>query len=126
EIYDNFTIIIIVKDLATSSLSSEITITIDITDINDNTPMFNNTDYQFTAMENSTIGTYVGIVYANESDEGNNQLIQYVFIGDVPFSVNGTTGIITVNSALDRETTPIYSSPIEASDAGLDRKTGTS
>lgn len=126
ETYDDFTIIILVNDLATSSLSSEITITIDITDINDNTPAFINTNYQFTALENSTVGTYVGTVFANDIDEGNNQLIQYKFIGVFPFAVDSTTGIITVDGSLDRETIPTYTIPIEALDGGVVMNTGTS
>lgn len=94
-----------------------------ILDANDNTPVFKQSVYRATVMENASIGTYITTVNASDSDSGSNGLITYSFsnmngkVADV-FSVVENTGIIYVVGQLDHEKTKKYDVGVEAKDQG--------
>uniref|UniRef100_A0A4W6D1A7 Cadherin domain-containing protein n=1 Tax=Lates calcarifer TaxID=8187 RepID=A0A4W6D1A7_LATCA len=57
------------------------TVNIDVTvlDINDNAPVFNQSVYKATVMENSPRDTYVTTVNASDADIGSNSIVTYYF-----------------------------------------------
>lgn len=59
-----------VTDTGVPQLTSTAEIIIDIINTNDNDPVFNSTDYKLSVLENSTKGTVVGKVAANDNDDG--------------------------------------------------------
>ncbi|XP_041929607.1 protocadherin 2 gamma 28 isoform X9 [Alosa sapidissima] len=101
------------------------TVNIDVTvlDANDNVPVFNQTVYKSTVMENAPRGTYVITVNATDADAGSNGLIVYSF-SDLKedlkqtFRIDETTGTISVIGAIDFEQNKRYEIQVEAKDQG--------
>jgi protocadherin Fat 4 len=77
-----------------------------VTDTNDNPPVFSEYVYSFDVDENEVRGTKVGQVSATDEDENVNGQISYTVISDWAndvFSLNPQTGIFTLTSKLDYE-----------------------
>ena len=126
ETFDDFNLTIAIVDKGTPQLSSSMIIYIDITDTNDHTPIFSNITYTFSTFENSVLTTVIGNVGATDQDEGTNRMIVYVIPNNtIPFSVDPSTGMLSVSSILDRETQDVYSFDIEGYDGGVHPRTGT-
>ncbi|KAL2077307.1 hypothetical protein ACEWY4_026811 [Coilia grayii] len=101
------------------------TVNIDVTvlDANDNVPVFNQTMYKSTVMENAPKGTYVTTVNATDADTDAYGLIVYSF-SDLKedlkeiFAIDESTGTISVVGAIDFEQNKRYEIRVEAKDQG--------
>jgi hypothetical protein len=60
-----------VTDTGIPQLTSTAQIYVNIININDNAPLFNQTEYHLNVNENAMKRTSIGSVYANDDDEGN-------------------------------------------------------
>ncbi|XP_036933506.1 protocadherin alpha-5-like isoform X5 [Acanthopagrus latus] len=104
--------------------SGTLQLTINVLDVNDNTPTFNKSLYKARVRENATPGTLVMRLNATDLDEGMNSKILYSFIkrGNMDrsnvFDLNPETGEITVKGTLDYEETPAYEVRVQARDQG--------
>ncbi|KAM4569520.1 cadherin EGF LAG seven-pass G-type receptor 1 isoform 2-T2 [Odontesthes bonariensis] len=97
-------------------------VVVQVVDVNDNAPMFVSTPFQATVLENVAIGYSVIHIQAIDGDSGENARLEYRLTDTVPgfpFSINNSTGWITVGEELDRETTDFYSFGVEARDHGV-------
>ncbi|KAM7389748.1 hypothetical protein PAMP_023706 [Pampus punctatissimus] len=65
------------KDAGEPALSSEITIRVAVSDVNDNSPEFSQSPYTFYVIENNSAGSSVFSVSAFDRDENDNALISY-------------------------------------------------
>lgn len=74
-----FTLRIEVND---SVVAPVLTVVIDITDINDNDPVFDNTSYVFEVSEDTMNGYMVGRVEADDIDSGLFGSVQYSLSGE--------------------------------------------
>ncbi|CAF3314292.1 unnamed protein product [Rotaria socialis] len=98
---------------------------IELLDENDNAPKFNQIEYSIQSLpENTPIGTELLTISASDTDKGLNSLIHYSIVNSpslslFPFAINSTTGVISLQSSLDYETTHTYRFLIRASDSGL-------
>ncbi|XP_041799455.1 protocadherin Fat 2 isoform X2 [Chelmon rostratus] len=104
-----------------SSLSDITTVIINVTDVNDNTPVFGRGDYTAEISENLTPGRLVMKVTATDQDGPINNLLRYSIVSGDPlqqFSIHSRSGEITVRTALDREEIPHYSLTVQAADEG--------
>ncbi len=109
-------------DNGTSSQNASAAITINITDINnENTPVI--APQTFSVEENVTIGTSVGTVIATDADAGQT-LTYSITAGNTAgkFTINSSTGEITVAANLDYETATSYSLTIKIADNGTPSK----
>ncbi|KAK5854344.1 hypothetical protein PBY51_015422 [Eleginops maclovinus] len=94
---------------------------VQVTDINDNTPVFPIT-YNGSIMERSTIGTKVIEVRATDADDPTtaNGELKYSLIQDrdiSPFEIHSTTGVISCKTnTLDRESQSRYVLVVKAQD----------
>lgn len=94
--------------------------TINVTDVNDNAPVFTRSAYRFEVPEDNYIGQFVDQVSAIDRDEGRN--------GDVTFSlaknpegkfrINSISGVIKAMVVLDREQQASYELVVVAKDNG--------
>ena len=103
-------------------LQTSVEVRINITDVNDNSPQFSMNTYNVSLMENTTLGTAVLSVSANDSDIGNNGVITYTIIPDNSssyFGINVSTGVIFVQQEVDFETLSIIYLTVRAQDGGL-------
>ncbi|KAM6251565.1 LOW QUALITY PROTEIN: uncharacterized protein LJ264_009322 [Porphyrio hochstetteri] len=96
---------------------------IDVTDANDNAPVFAQDRYRASLREDATPGSTVLNVSASDADAGTNARIIYGF-GKMPakvlqtFAVDAESGTITLREALDFEDTRGYTLLVEARDGG--------
>ncbi|XP_016894689.1 protocadherin alpha-7-like [Cynoglossus semilaevis] len=104
--------------------SGNMTIIVDVSDVNDNPPVFADDSYHAHLKENSPIGTTVLQVNATDMDEGSNGEVVYSFGNDVDarvrarFDLDPSTGIISVSGSIDFEESGRYEIDIQASDKG--------
>uniref|UniRef100_A0A8C8RIK2 Cadherin domain-containing protein n=1 Tax=Pelusios castaneus TaxID=367368 RepID=A0A8C8RIK2_9SAUR len=96
---------------------------INVTDANDNPPIFTQGTYKVSVRENAPTRSLVLQVRASDNDEGSNAQISYIF-SDIPekarqkFSLDPENGKITVKEPLDFEETRNYHMVVEAKDGG--------
>ncbi|XP_027714227.1 cadherin-23 isoform X5 [Vombatus ursinus] len=89
--------------------AAEIPVYLEIVDINDNNPIFDQPSYQESVFEDAPVGTIILTVTATDADSGPFALIEYSLgDGEGKFGINPTTGDIYVLSSLDRETKAHY------------------
>uniref|UniRef100_A0A3P9L529 FAT atypical cadherin 2 n=1 Tax=Oryzias latipes TaxID=8090 RepID=A0A3P9L529_ORYLA len=104
-----------------SPLKDITTIIINVTDVNDNAPVFRQSDRSVDISEDLTPGSLVMKVTATDQDGPINNLLRYSIVSGDPlqqFSIDHRSGEITVRTALDREQTPHYSLTVQAADEG--------
>nr|XP_020449665.1 protocadherin Fat 2 [Monopterus albus] len=104
-----------------SSLSDITTVIINVTDVNDNTPVFGRGDYSADISEDLMPGSLVMKVTATDQDGPINNLLRYSIVSGDPlqqFFIHPRSGEITVQTVLDREEIPHYSLTVQAADEG--------
>ena len=109
------------------------TLHINVTDINDNSPVFKAQVPSQTVSETAIIGDVITQVEATDSDIGINAKISFAITAgntDDLFEVDGETGEIEVKNSLDLEgndppETLSYTITIEARDGGIPAQTAT-
>ncbi|XP_022080540.1 uncharacterized protein LOC110973761 [Acanthaster planci] len=117
ELYDWLNFTIIAMDSGTPSLSTSIPISIQILDVNDHNPVFNQTNFMATVIENANPGTFVIVTTATDQDIGQFGEVTYTLTGgDGLFVINSTTGVITTLQPLDQEVQSIYTLTVIAED----------
>ncbi|XP_060630188.2 protocadherin gamma-B5-like isoform X3 [Anolis sagrei] len=98
-------------------------ILINITDANDNPPVFTQEIYRMSLAENAPVGSFILQVKASDNDEGSNAQIKYYF-NNMPenankkFKLSENNGTITLMSPLDFEETYEYIMTVAAKDGG--------
>ncbi|XP_066303811.1 protocadherin Fat 4-like isoform X2 [Branchiostoma lanceolatum] len=116
EMTDSYNITVKVSD-GTYEATTQVIVTIQ--DVNDNFPVFNQTDYTYTIPEEETTPYAVGSISASDNDTGSNGDIQYsIQPASSDFSVDQSTGQITILQPLDREMSAQVQFVVVASDRG--------
>uniref|UniRef100_A0A3B3IAL9 Cadherin domain-containing protein n=1 Tax=Oryzias latipes TaxID=8090 RepID=A0A3B3IAL9_ORYLA len=120
--------------LAHADMDDPMEIIINVIDMNDNKPIFEQTSYVAEVAESSPKGTTVIQVKATDADEpGNdNSIIKYTILSQEPnlpsdsmFAINSFNGAIMVEGVgLDREKYPEYTLEIQAADTKGEGLTG--
>ncbi|XP_044311184.1 protocadherin Fat 1 isoform X1 [Varanus komodoensis] len=108
-------------DGGTPSLSDVVTVTINVTDINDNTPVFSQDTYTAVISEDAEVEQSVISVMAADADGPLNNHIRYSIIDGNqgnPFTIDPTLGEVKVAKPLDREMISGYTLTVQASDNG--------
>ncbi|XP_021417534.1 protocadherin-11 X-linked isoform X2 [Oncorhynchus mykiss] len=119
---DTFVMKIKVEDGGTPPKSSTAILQVTISDVNDNRPVFKDSEVEVNIPENAPIGTSVTQLHATDADLGSNAQIHFSFSNQISsstkrhFSIDSTTGLITVKQPLDREATPVHKLIVLASD----------
>ncbi|KPP64742.1 cadherin EGF LAG seven-pass G-type receptor 3-like [Scleropages formosus] len=96
-------------------------VSVQVTDVNDNPPIFVSTPFQASVLESAPVGHSILHIQAIDTDSGDNARLEYRLTGtspDTPFVINSATGWVTVSSALDRESVEHYFFGVEARDYG--------
>ncbi|XP_055744877.1 protocadherin gamma-A3-like isoform X11 [Salvelinus fontinalis] len=103
--------------------SGTVNIEITVLDANDNAPVFNQSLYRATVMEDAPKGTYITTVNASDADSGSNGQISYYLSKlkgntvDI-FNIDMATGTISVSGQIDYEKDNKYEIRVEAKDQG--------
>ena len=97
EMTPSYTLLLRATDQGTSPLSSDITCTVTVTDVNDQTPSFPSSPYSVTLKENMAVQTLVVTASGTDNDIGANARLTYeIELGNSEglFSINSSTGNI--------------------------------
>ncbi|XP_048088049.1 protocadherin alpha-3-like isoform X11 [Alosa alosa] len=121
-----YTITIAAVDKGDPPLSSQKTIGVDISDINDNSPVFSHSPYTFYLVENNTPGAVTFSLSASDLDQNENAQLAYSIIkGEgadhsvVSFlNINSENGDVYALKSFDFETTKTFQFNVLAMDAG--------
>ncbi|XP_063269577.1 protocadherin beta-4-like [Prinia subflava] len=113
-------------DAGSPALTSTHTFSVDISDVNDNAPVFNQTSYTMYVRENNVPTAFVGAVSAADADEGLNAKVTYSLApaqaAERPWcsciSVDSEKGHVFVLRPLDYERLRQAEVTVSASDAG--------
>ncbi|KAG3263516.1 cadherin 22 [Ictidomys tridecemlineatus] len=125
ESQERYEVVIQATDMAgqLGGLSGSTTVTIVVTDVNDNPPRFPQKLYQFSIQESAPVGTAVGRVKAEDSDVGENTDMTYHLkaesgSGGGVFKVTTDSdtqeAIIVLQKRLDFESQPVHTVVLEA------------
>ncbi|XP_060771140.1 protocadherin gamma-A11-like isoform X10 [Neoarius graeffei] len=126
EMFSEYNITITATDEGSPPLSTNQTLRLKISDINDNAPVFQRHSYTAYVMENNSPGVSVFAVTATDRDSGNNARISY-FLEDLSvngvsassyISVNAESGEILAVRAFDFEQTKEFNIRVKAQDGG--------
>ncbi|XP_042318155.1 protocadherin gamma-B5-like [Sceloporus undulatus] len=121
-----YNITITATDKGTPPLSTEKTISLKISDINDNSPAFEKSSYTAFVPENNPAGTSIFHVHASDPDLERNAKITYSLlksnIQELPLSsylsINSETGIIYAQRSFDYEQCREFQVEVRAQDGG--------
>ncbi|XP_032741840.1 protocadherin beta-3-like [Rattus rattus] len=121
-----YNITITVSDLGTPRLTTQHTITVRVSDINDNAPVFTQTSYTMFVRENNSPALHIGTISATDSDSGSNAHITYSLLPpydpqlalDSLISINADNGQLFALRALDYETLQSFEFRVAATDGG--------
>ncbi|XP_061106359.1 protocadherin alpha-8-like isoform X4 [Conger conger] len=125
ESVSQYDITVTAKDLGSPSLFSSKTIRVEISDINDNSPVFSESPYTLYMVENNAPGASMFTVSASDADEGENALVSYS-LGQVSaghsaasfLNINPDNGDIYALKSFDFETLKTFKFQVVAKDSG--------
>ncbi|XP_068182548.1 protocadherin alpha-3-like [Antennarius striatus] len=117
---------ILSKDAGQPPLSSEKTISVVVSDVNDNSPEFSLSPYTFYVTEGNDPGVSVFSVKASDHDENDNALISYHILRDRSkdnkitsfLNINSDSGEILALKSFDFETLKTFQFQVVATDGG--------
>ncbi|XP_022527808.2 protocadherin gamma-A11-like, partial [Astyanax mexicanus] len=121
-----YNITITATDEGSPSFSTNKTLNLKISDVNDNPPLFQHQSYTAYVLENNTPGVSIFAVTAADKDSGNNARISY-FLEDILLngvsastyiSVNAESGEILAVRSFDYEQTKEFHIRVKAQDGG--------
>ncbi|CAL8401136.1 unnamed protein product [Boreogadus saida] len=120
---DSYELRVMATDSGTPPLRAESSFTIQVMDVNDNPPLFDQQTYKQTIPEVVYPGSFVLQVTARDKDQGPNGDVRYSLLKAKDthshwFSIDPLTGIITTATALDFESEPKPSMLVVATDNG--------
>uniref|UniRef100_A0A8C5GBY6 Cadherin-18-like n=1 Tax=Gouania willdenowi TaxID=441366 RepID=A0A8C5GBY6_GOUWI len=124
-----YAVVIQAKDMAGSvgGLSGSTTVTISLTDVNDNPPRFPQKSYQLYVSEAAAVGAAVGQIRASDNDEGQNAEMIYRITNAEAASIFTITtdaarreGIISLKQPLNYEKKKVHTLSIDGSNTHTD------
>ncbi|XP_078514538.1 protocadherin Fat 3 isoform X1 [Lissotriton helveticus] len=117
----DFYLVVEAKDGGVPPLSAVTTVNINLTDVNDNAPKFNQQMYSAVISEDASIGDSVILLFAEDLDSPANALIRFSIVSgdrDSQFAIDPVVGLLKIKEKLDRERVSGYSLLIQARDSG--------
>ncbi|KAJ8412516.1 hypothetical protein AAFF_G00128520, partial [Aldrovandia affinis] len=114
-----YNLTIVAEDHGIPQHSTTQLLSIQVIDINDEAPRFEENEFDAQVLENQGPGTAVLTVSASDRDQGTNGQVTYGGIVEDGFTINPVTGVISTTKALDREVQDRYTVTVYAKDGGL-------
>ncbi|XP_055980397.1 protocadherin beta-12-like [Sorex fumeus] len=126
EIQAEYNITITVTDMGTPRLQTQHTITVLVSDVNDNAPAFSQPSYTLLVGENNSPALYIGSVSATDPDAGSNAQVTYSLLPSqdpqLPLaslvSINADNGQLFALRSLDFEAVRTFEFGVGAWDRG--------
>ncbi|XP_023814912.1 protocadherin gamma-A11 isoform X15 [Oryzias latipes] len=126
ETASEYNITVTCSDEGVPSLSSSVTLTLQISDVNDNAPVFEMSSYEAYIVENNTPGVSIFTVKATDADWKQNARVSYILedssVNGVPVSsyvsVSADSGVIHAVRSFDYEQIKDFRFCVKAQDGG--------
>uniref|UniRef100_A0A8D2L4T7 Protocadherin-16 n=1 Tax=Varanus komodoensis TaxID=61221 RepID=A0A8D2L4T7_VARKO len=120
---DSYELRVTATDAGTPPLRAESAFVLQVTDVNDNPPLFDAQEYEQSVPEVVYAGSFVLQVTARDKDQGPNGEVHYSVLHTPHthshwFAIDPATGIVTTASALDYEVDPQPQLIVLATDRG--------
>ncbi|XP_069510280.1 protocadherin gamma-A6-like isoform X40 [Ambystoma mexicanum] len=117
-------LILTAVDGGSPARSGSVQIQINVLDVNDNAPVFDQPVYKFSVLEDAPQGYLVGVVRATDIDQASNAEVTYSFhkIKDMAlkkFKLDSATGGVSLTEQLDFEVCTFYEFEVRGSDGTL-------
>ncbi|XP_076174537.1 dachsous cadherin-related 1 [Ptiloglossa arizonensis] len=120
---------VVAKTTGSDPLEAYVKVVVRVSDVNDNPPVFTQTQYSATVLEANVKGDFVVKLSASDADQGMNSRILYHIVDGNPdnaFTISPPySGVVRTNIVLDREIREKYRLTIIATDQGNPQLTGT-
>ncbi|KAI7801522.1 putative protocadherin beta-16-like [Triplophysa rosa] len=121
-----FNVSVTCADEGVPSLSSSVTLSLQISDVNDNAPVFEKSSYEASVQENNTPGVSIFTVRARDADFNQNARVSYILedssVNGVPVSslvsVSADSGVIHAVRSFDYEQIKNVQFRVKAQDGG--------
>ncbi|KAL5011090.1 hypothetical protein ScPMuIL_013395 [Solemya velum] len=116
----NYTFSFYPSECSTES-PDNLTVTVTVTDVNDNAPAFSKLEYQFFPQENMTAGTVLGTIQATDNDSEDNGRVTYSLLNSSTaslFELNPTNGKFTIRASALPTSNPVFEVTAIAQDQG--------
>ncbi|CAG5119441.1 unnamed protein product, partial [Candidula unifasciata] len=122
---DKYKLLLTAADGGQQALTGTLTVFVNVTDMNDNNPVFTQQDYSYSVVETAGVGEVLGKLSATDKDIGKNAEIRYSLMfpgkdnrGRVLFAIDQFTGEITIKSQLQYDAGKTFEAVVEAKDQG--------
>ncbi|ELW54091.1 Protocadherin beta-16 [Tupaia chinensis] len=121
-----YNITITVTDLGTPRLTTEHSITVLVSDVNDNAPAFTQASYTLLVRENNSPALHIGTISATDADAGTNAQVTYSLLPPHDpqlalaslVSINADNGQLFALRSLDYEALRAFEFGVRAADRG--------
>ncbi|KAL2077298.1 hypothetical protein ACEWY4_026802 [Coilia grayii] len=121
-----YNITVTCSDEGVPSLSSRADLSLKITDVNDNAPVFEKSSYEASVLENNTPGLSIFTVTARDADWNQNARVSYILVESSDngvtmssyVSVNAESGVIHAVRSFDYEQIKSFTFHVKAQDGG--------
>ncbi|XP_020340739.1 protocadherin beta-16 isoform X7 [Oncorhynchus kisutch] len=126
EVVSEYNVTVTAVDNGLPSLRHNKTLRIRISDVNDNVPVFDKSEYTARILENNSPGVSIGLVHAKDEDWGQNARVSYFLeesqVGGNSIasliSINSETGLIYAVRSFDYEQIKAFEFQVKAQDGG--------
>ncbi|XP_076467657.1 protocadherin Fat 1-like [Babylonia areolata] len=121
EVSREYFLTILARDHGSPPLTNTAVVSIDITDTNDNPPLFSQDTYIASISELAEVGMEVFKVMAVDADSYANSVVTYSIVSGNPtgnFVIDPQDGIIQIAIPIDREKVETFTLMIQARDSG--------
>jgi len=127
---DHYRLMLLAYDGGFPVNSGSVTIIIDVEDVNDNSPMFEQSVYHVKVSESTAIGSVLLTPSASDADSGHNGRLKYRLSsrgqGRDDFRIDDVTGDVTLARRLDCARQSVYTLGLVAVDHGVSPLSGYS
>ena len=123
---DTYSLLLTCEDKGETTQINEIVIVVDVTDVNDNDPTFEEALYSKSVAEDIPLGSEILVLTASDLDSGINSELRYSFVDKSSlFEIDSFSGSIRTLDHLDYETTKTHQLTISVHDSGSPPKSSS-
>ncbi|XP_078267842.1 protocadherin gamma-A10-like isoform X12 [Rhinoraja longicauda] len=122
ETTSRYDITVTCTDTGDPPLTSQKNIHVDVSDVNDNAPMFTQAAYTAKVMENNVIGDSIFSLIAYDPDKGQNARLNFTILNSVVasyVSINSQNGVICAQQSFDYEQLKNFQVHVMVLDSGV-------
>ncbi|KAG8176879.1 hypothetical protein JTE90_007488 [Oedothorax gibbosus] len=130
ELRRHYILILSAIDSGSPQLSSNVTLMVEVQDVNDNAPTFEKNEYKVNVLESLSVNSQFLQVTATDMDTGNNARLTYKLSSNMgndvsKFGIFPNSGFLYLKETLDREVLDSYTLTVTASDNGSPQLSST-